>query len=128
MPTVADYAVLRDESFELGPNETFETPPFFRPDGFVQGTNLARAIFAYICQPLEWPPLAPSVDFTIRHLSVPSQEIVRARGLSGYSPLGLWETFPATGFGQNVSTSFLITVSEGRARFSDIVLWYQVRV
>jgi hypothetical protein len=48
--------------------------------------------------------------------------------LHGGTLRGLWEAFPATGFGENIGTSFEFSMSKGRARFADIVLWFLVRV
>ncbi|MEM9319294.1 MAG: hypothetical protein AAGA70_09845 [Pseudomonadota bacterium] len=129
MPTVADYAVLRDGAFTLGPGEEERVGPFFRPDDFVAGTSLAKAVLAYKVRPLQFTDeIAPVADFTITKSGVPETEIVRTESLVGNMTVGLWEAFPATGFGQNIGSSFFFRVSSGRARFADVILWYQVRV
>lgn len=128
MPTVADYTVLRDGNFELATGESFETSPFFAPEGFVQGTNKAKAIFAFMFQALPDPPFAPSVNFTITQSAAPPIEIARYTNYSADTLVGVWETFRADQIGGVVGTTFTISVERGRARFADIVLWHQVRV
>lgn len=127
MPTVADYAVLLDESKELKTGETFETIPFFRPPGFVKGTNLAKAILAYKVNPRSNGAFAPNAHFHIASLGFPAETVHHVK-VGDIGLCGIWETFPATGFGENIGTRFLFSMEEGRARFSDIILWYQVEV
>lgn len=128
MPTVADYTVLRDGSFELSAGESFTTPPFFAPEGFVKGTNKAKAIFSFMFQALPEPPFAPSVNFTITQSAAPPIEIARYTNYTANSLVGVWETFPANKIGGVVGTTFHINIERGRARFADIILWYQVRI
>ncbi len=128
MPTVADYTVLRDGNFELATGESFETPQFFAPEGFVQGTNKAKAIFAFMFQALPDPPFAPAVNFTITQSAAPPIEIARYTNYTADTLVGVWETFSADQIGGVVGTTFTISVQRGRARFADIVLWHQVRV
>jgi hypothetical protein len=128
VPTVADYAVLRDGNLELASGESFETPAFFAPEGFVRGTNRAKAIFAFMFQALPDPPFAPSVDFTITQSAAPPIEIARYTNYTADTLIGAWETISAKQIGGVVGTTFTITVHRGRARFADIVLWYQVRI
>lgn len=128
MPTLADYFVLQDGKTTLETGESFETDPFFRPDGFVEGTDRAKAILSFNINVLSDPPFAPSVDFTVTQFAAPPKEIVHYNGYKAIGPVVLWETFPATGFGNLVGTQFLFSVQRGRATFSDIVLWYQIRI
>lgn len=128
MPTVADYTVLRDTSFELAPGESFETPMFFAPKGFVKGTNRAKAIFAFMFQALPDSLFAPSVDFTIVQSAAPPIQIAGYTNYNTDRLVGVWETFSAAQIGGVVGTNFTIYVHKGRARFSDIILWYQVRI
>jgi hypothetical protein len=131
MPTVADYAVLRDSSVELSAGESFETSPFFRPRNFVAGTSRAKAILAFKAVPLPrstpTATFAPSVDLRVSRLSAPVQDIYNLH-LETETVHGLWETFAATGFGENVGTVFQFSVSRGRVRIADVILWYQVSV
>ena len=128
MPTVADYTVLRDGSIELSQGESFRTPPFFAPEGFVKGTDKAKAIFSFMFQALPDPPFAPSVNFTITQSSAPPIEIARYTNHSAKTPVGVWETFRADRIGGVVGTTFDINIERGRARFADIILWYQIRI
>ncbi len=128
MPSVADYFVLRDGPITVETGESFETDPFFKPDGFVEGTHRAKAILAFNINPLPDPPFSASVDFTINQIAAPLREIVHYNGYTAAGPVVLWETFPATGFGTNVGTQFLFAIQRGRVTFSDIVLWYQLRI
>lgn len=131
MPTVADYVVLRDGSIELSRGESFDTRPFFRPDGFVEGTDLAKAIIAFKVQPLpvvtSSGTFSPHADINISKLLVPP-EPVASISLADGTLRAYWESFPATGFGVNVGTRFSFSLSKGRALFADVILWYQVRV
>lgn len=126
MPTVADYAVLADAPFTLESGAEHEVGPFFAPDGFVAGTNLAKAILAYKAHPLADPPFRAQAQLQITgNVFQPGIETVT---ISGDFSRGLWEAFPATGFGQNIGTSFHFRSLSGRIRIADVVLWYQVRV
>jgi len=126
MPTVADYAVLSDGSFVLENGEEHELQPFFAPDGFVAGTNLAKAILAYKAQALSSPPFAPQAELEITGSVF--QTPVHNVTIAGDTLRGLWEAFPATGFGQNIGTIFRFRSISGRVRISDVVLWYQISV
>lgn len=128
MPTVADYTVLRDGNFELASGESYETPVFIAPEGFVKGTNRAKAIFAFMFQALSDPPFAPSVDFTITQSAAPPIQIASYVNYTANTLVGVWETFSANQIGGVVGTTFTINVLKGRARFADIILWYQVRI
>lgn len=131
MPTVADYAVLLDESFEISEGQSFPTRPFFRPDGFVEGTDLAKAIIAFKVQPLPvvtpTVTLSPHADIIISKLSIPPETLASISLEDGILRT-YWESFPAIGFGVNIGTRFSFSLSKGRARFADVILWYQVKV
>lgn len=128
MPTVADYAVLRDTPFDIEKDGTHPPLVFFRPDNFVEGTNLAKAVLAFKCQPLNTNN-SVGVTFRVQRFA-PGQEptVMETMTLNTPTVHALWETFPAKGFGQNVSPGFEFDVLFGRARISDVILWYQVRV
>jgi hypothetical protein len=79
MPTVADYAVLRDEPIEISAGSTFETIPFFAPEGFVAGTNLARAILAYKAEPIPLDPFGAIAEFEIQRGIADSIGLIRRR-------------------------------------------------
>ncbi|MEM1129935.1 MAG: hypothetical protein AAGH83_05360, partial [Pseudomonadota bacterium] len=100
MPTVADYAVLRDGAFELSAGDHEDMQPFFRPEGFVSGTNLARAILAFKVRPLPTPPFSPNLNFRVLKLGPPDESIVGPTNLTIDTLHGLWETVPATGVGE----------------------------
>lgn len=128
MKTVADYAVLRDTNVVLETGDSWRTPFFERPEDFVAGTNLARAILAFNIGALSDPPFAPSVDMTITHEGSENREVFRSVFFNGTGPFTLQETFPATNFPTIVNTRFRFDIQRGRAVLSDIILWYQVRV
>ena len=128
MPTVADYTVLRDGNFELSTGEHFTTQPFFAPEGFVKGTNKAKAIFSFMFQALPDPPFAPSITFTIVQSAAPPIQIASYVNYSAATLVGVWETFAADKIGGVVGTTFDINIERGRARFADIILWYQIRI
>lgn len=128
MKTVADYAVLWDGNTILETGESWRTPFFERPEDFVTGTNLARAILSFNIGALPDPPFAPSVDMTITHEGSENQEILRTVFFNGTGPYTLQETFPATNFPTILNTRFRFDIQRGRVILSDIILWYQLRI
>ncbi|MEJ6390707.1 hypothetical protein [Gymnodinialimonas ulvae] len=128
MKTVADYAVLSDGNRILETGDSWRTPFFERPEDFVTGTNLARAILSFNMGALSDPPFAPSVDLTITHEGTQNREVFRSVFFNGTGPFTIQETFPATDFPSVVNTRFRFDVQRGRVVISDIVLWYQLRI
>jgi hypothetical protein len=127
MPTVADYAVLRDNAFELGPGESLQTPVFTNPDNLVFGTNRARAILAFRARAVPNPP-SPLVIATVNVRSSGFMDGLLTGVTVRDSDSVIWETFPVTGFGENIGTVFEFEVVSGRVVIQDVILWHQVRV
>lgn len=126
MPTVADYAVLHDGTFDLNSGEERELQPFFPPDGFVRGTNLAKAILAYKARPLQQPPFSPQAELRV---SMKFQQVtVETVTIRNDTVRGLWEAFSAADFGETVGNIFIFRSLSGRVRISDVILWYQLRI
>ena len=126
MPSVADYAVLNDGTFDLNSGQEKELTPFFPPSGFVKGTNLAKAVLAYKARPLPNAPFSPQAELKItmkfQNLSV-EQITIRDDTVRG-----LWEAFSAAEFSTTVGNVFIFRAVSGRVRISDVILWYQVQV
>jgi len=72
---------MRWRSFESDSKtgESFDTIPFFRPDGFVEGTHLAKAILAYKVDPRADSGFAPNADFHIAMLGVPAETVHKVK-------------------------------------------------
>lgn len=123
MPTIADYAVLRDGTFDLESGEELELAPFFPPDDLVPGTAKAKAILCYKARPLPQAPFSPSADLKI---SLKFQLLnIESIKITGDTVRGLWEAFSADELSKTVGNVFIFKSESGRVRISDVVLWYQ---
>ncbi|MEX2303509.1 MAG: hypothetical protein WD733_21385 [Bryobacterales bacterium] len=123
MVKIADYAVLRDGTFDLESGAHFELPPFFPPADLVPGTGESKAILCYKARPLQQAPFSPQVDLKI---SLKFQLLqIETIKIKDDNVRGLWETFSAAELSQTVGNVFIFTSESGRVRISDVVLWYQ---
>ena len=125
MPTIADYLVIRDGSFELLDGETAFSQSFTMPSDLVPGTARAKAILAYKAWPPQVDPFAATADLTIRvngnQIGTFAIELDTVRGL--------WETFPATILNAGSAANFVqYSCQAGRIRISDVILWFQRRL
>ena len=125
MPTIADYLVIRDGSFELVAGETAFSQNFSIPSDLVPGTDKAKAILAYKAWPPQVDPFASTADLMIRvngnQIGTFAIELDTVRGL--------WETFPATILNAGSAANFVEYRREaGRIRISDVILWFQRRI
>ena len=123
MPTIADYSVLRDGSFDLDSGERKELAPFFPPSDLVPGTAKAKALLYYKARPLPQAPFAAQVHLRII-LKVQNLEIEDIR-IKDDSVRGLWEAFSAAELSSTVGNVFVFKSDSGKVRISDVVLWYQ---
>ena len=125
MPTIADYMVITDPSFELfaGQSQHFGSLPM--PHDLVPGTAKAKAILAYKAWPSTNTPFSPTADVTIR---------VNGHNLGTFeikldTVRGLWETFPATILNADSAANFIEFECEiGRIRISGVILWFQRQI
>lgn len=123
MPTIADYSVLRDGSFDLESGHQRELDPWFPPSDLVPGTGTAKAILSYKARPLPQAPFSPQVDLKI---SLKFQGLsIETVTIKGDSVRGLWEAFPANKLSSTVGNVFIFRSQSGRVRISDVILWYQ---
>ena len=131
MPTVADYAVLTDASFEL--TEFIELGSsqgrldFQRPDNFVEGTNLAKPVLIYQVRP------GPEARYEV-HINHPfgadlpnPNRVHEAADIGGGRWRTMYEPVNGTLFEPGLN-SFKFHVTRGEARFADVILMYQVEV
>jgi hypothetical protein len=127
MPSVADYTVLRDGSFDLIETESFELPPWSAPSNFVAGTNKARPIIMYKARPLPNSPFSPFAKINVRDkFGAVSFDTVTLRGDTVHS---LFECIQGDDIESTiVNTFFEFRCLQGKVRISDVVLWYQVNV
>ncbi len=124
--TLADYAVLRDGTFDLDNGEERELNPFFPPNDLVAGTGKAKAVLCYKARPLHNPPFTPQVDLEI---SLKFQLLgIETVTIKGDHVRGLWEAFSAAELSSTVGNVFIFRAAAGRVRISDVILWYQRRV
>ena len=123
MPTVADYQVLRDGQFRMNAADTTRMVGgmfFTVPTNLVHGTNKAKLILAFKMRPIE------DMAFKVR---INDREIIDVALPKG-NTTAYWETFPETflGTGHSSNVEVEYSLQKGRAAFSDVVLWYQVKV
>ena len=122
MPTIADYIVIRDNSFELAVGESRNFGSLFIPADRVAGTAKAKAILQYKARPLTNQPFAATTDLTVKFNGATVQGIK----LTLDTVHGLWETFPATILNADSSANFVQFRAEiGPVRIADVILWFQ---
>lgn len=121
--TLTDYQVLRDTPFTLdaATNEREITLNFEVPTDFEFGTTARRPMLAFMMHPLQ--------DTRFR-VFLNAREIAEHTFDRGNNR-GMWEVFSAaTPFPEGASfqnpVPLRIIAAEGRVRFSDVVMWYQV--
>lgn len=125
MATVADYQVLSDDGFILdaATNDHERTFNFSFPTNFVFGTSRAKSILAFKILPFEETKL----DILINFRKIFSATFAQSVSIGFWEAFSSSETFPNGSSIPNQVPVRLITQS-GRARFNDIVLWYQVKL
>jgi len=122
--TITDYIVLSDGSFELDGHLDSKVFEFDLPNDFVQGTNLAKPILAYIINPLSGEVTHQAGFNDLQMLQ--SQSEVRFTH-DARVERSLWEAVNGNKLnpGQR-NTCYFMTVGAGsRARFRDVILWFQ---
>lgn len=123
--TLADYAVLEDDSFTLdsASSNRERTLIWPIPNNLTFGTNLARLILAFKVRVFD--------DSSFR-VFVNSREVM-SFNLDESVTRGYWKTFSArTAFPEGASfpndNPVRFIVSTGRVRIEDVIMWYQVNV
>lgn len=125
MPTIADYIVIKDNTFELATGESRNFGSIFIPSDLVPGTAKAKAILQYKARPLTNPPFAGSTELKVEFNGFDVQGIK----LTLDTIHGLWETFPATILNADSSANFVQFRAEiGPVRIADVILWFQRRI
>ena len=131
MPTVADYAVLTDASFELTEFMDLGASQgrldFHRPDNFVEGTNLAKPVLIYQVKP------GPEASYEV-HINHPfgddlpnPNRIHEAANIGGGRWRTMYEPIAGTLF-QPGHNTIKFHVVRGEAHFADVLLMYQVEI
>jgi len=118
MASLCDYIVVNDGSFSLNPNEsqTFTDPI---PSDLVIGTNRAKPIIAFKA----WAtPSGGRFEVEV------NDQLVYNPTISGGDVRGLWETFSGEILNPGINNTFQFRAIENKIWFSDVVLWFQVRV
>jgi hypothetical protein len=122
--TICDYQVLIDGAFTLdaATNNRERTLHFEVPDDFAFGTGPRNLILAF--------KVAPMQDTVFKFLL--NEREIASFNLDKSHTRTMWETFPGTtpfpegASFQNPAPMRLI-VSQGKVRFEDVVMWYQIR-
>lgn len=119
MPTLTDYRVLQDSSFELDPNNDTHVINFNMPADFVSGTNLAKPILAFIVRPV--------VESSVQITQGLDAGNILTTTFQPSSRRGLWEPFSGSMLFPGAANElwFELLNGVGRVRFSKVVLWYQ---
>ena len=122
MPTVADYRVLRDSSFSLQVDQE-RSLSFTLPDGFVQGTNLAKPIITFIADPTN------NANNLRLEVDVNDQPIFSIN-LNGTVQRTVNEAISGQILNQNANNTvqFRVETGSGRVNLRSVILWYQVDV
>jgi hypothetical protein len=122
--TLCDYQVLMGGSFTLDAAGTSRerTMHFEVPSDFEFGTGARRPILAFKITPLQTSRF--SVFLNARKLTEPTFNKSNTRAY--------WEAFSAaTAFPEGASfdnpAPLRIVMAQGRARFEDVIMWYQIK-
>ena len=120
--SLADYQVLSDGPFTLDEYEK-KVLHWTIPSDFVRSSGSRKPVLAFTILPLE-----EDTDFNVK---VNHRTVINMPNLSKSHTRGLWEAFNAhTAFPEGVSYNnpapLEITVTSGKARFTDVIVWYQV--
>lgn len=130
MPSMTDYVVLSDGSFELdtvpasgSSDEKILT--FDLPSDFTVGTNLAKPLLAYI---INFVSDDGAVGIWINP-EFPLRQTTRDHNLTWnnahHADSGLWEAILGTKLKAGAQNKIVFNLDSGRVRFRDVVLWYQ---
>ena len=127
MPSVTDYTVLKDGTFDLVQGASFELPPWSTPSNFVAGTNKARPMIMYKARPLPDPNFSPFAKINVRDkFGMVDFDTVTIRGDTVHT---LYECIQGDDIDKTLTNTFFeFRCVQGRVRISDVVLWYQVSV
>lgn len=122
--TLCDYQVLMGDSFTLdaATPDRERTLNFEVPSDFEFGTGARRPVLAFKITPLANSRF--SIFLNARKLTEPNFNESHTRAY--------WEAFSAaTAFPEGASFSnpvpLRFVLSQGRARFEDVIMWYQIK-
>jgi hypothetical protein len=127
MSSLADYIVLSDSPFRLPDGLGVNDLHFTLPGDFVAGTRVARPILAYILRYESEEGEAhvwinpPSGEGWVRDNA--DHTLTWSGGRSGDQ--GLWESIQGDKLDTRRENLIIFGVTKGRARFRDVVLWFQ---
>jgi len=121
--TIADYQVLKDAQFTLEEQDAY-TMKFQVPSDFAVESGARQPILAFKLLPLQ--------DNTAFKVYVNDRQVITQANISQSHTRGWWESFSArTAFPHNApfptDNTVEIRVTNGKAQFSDVVIWYQIR-
>lgn len=123
--SIVDYQLLIDDSFTLDaedPSAKTRELSFTMPDDFVFSSGSRKPILNFVITTFE----DSSFTIFVNGRDVASGNISQGPARSYHEAFSTTTAFPeGTSFSDNVPVRF--SISSGRARFSDVVLWYQVR-
>jgi hypothetical protein len=122
MPSLADYRVIRDGSFELSRDQE-QTFTFFVDADAVSSGGSRRPIITYFADP------SSGADRLRCEIEI-NDQIVGTYTYSGGVGRGHSEVLRHDNLSPGIENSiqFRVESGAGRIRFSDIVLWYQRNV
>lgn len=122
MATVADYLVIRDDSFTLGNNQ--ERTLSFSLGSIVSDNDGARRPFLAFM--LDSSSNASNLAVTIEVNDQP----IRSFQISNDAALGVWEVFGSNilNINGNNTIQFRVESGVGTVTFSDVILWFQQNV
>lgn len=121
--TIADYQVLRDSKFTLEEQDTQQLK-FQIPSDFAIESGARQPILTFKILPFE--------DNTAFKVYVNDREVIHQANVSKSHTRGWSESFSAkTAFPEGASfptnNKVEVRVTRGKAQFSDVVIWYQIR-
>ena len=130
MPSMADYAALTTQSFELTddfpqPGEKVFTVNL--PSDFAPGTSSGRPVLSYV---VNFRSNEGSMGVWVNP-DLPLKQSQRVETLTWQNPphfdQGLWNVIDGTRFkaGENKIVFALQDADKGTVRFRDVVLWFQ---
>jgi hypothetical protein len=118
--SLADYKVVRDDTFDLAEGERRELLFDIAPDELAA----QPLIVAYKARPLS----LAGTDFVELSVALKFQQEIDRVTLRADTVHGLWEVFPHTLTSDTLKEILVFRSHHGRVRISDVVVWFQRRV
>ena len=120
MAKIADYVVIRDNSFEINELDHMQDFTFFVNNDLVKRGNASRAILGF-----NIVSLGNSNGEIQISSNIPAIGNIGKFVIAGKHRHAFWETFSANNLKAGENNIIRFDRLKGKVRISDVILWYQ---